>query len=144
MPSLTTRVPDLQRIGPVVEALVGSSSVLKEALQKEKKEIPRPVAVRMLIDTGAAVSAVKKGIAAQLRLKPHGITKIATPSNGAFQCPLYDVDILFPAHHIVIGNVRVIEGIFEGQNIDGLIGRDILKLGLFVYTGYDNSFTIAF
>ncbi|MDI6592044.1 MAG: hypothetical protein QME61_03900 [Patescibacteria group bacterium] len=44
----------------------------------------------------------------------------------------------------MIGNVRVIEGIFEGQNIDGLIGRDILKLGLFVYTGYDISFTIAF
>lgn len=144
MPSLTTRFPDLQRIGPVVEALIGPSSILKEALQKEKKEIPRPVSVRMLIDTGASISAIKKGIAAQLGLKPHGITKIATPSNGAFQCSLYDIDILFPVHHLVIGNVRVIEGIFEGQNIDGLIGRDILKLGLLVYTGYDNSFTIAF
>ena len=39
MPSLTTRFPDLQRIGPVVEALIGPSSILKEALQKEKKEI---------------------------------------------------------------------------------------------------------
>lgn len=144
MPSLTTRLPDLQHIGPIVEALIGLSSILKKTLQIEKKEIPRPVSGRLLIDTGASVSAIKKGIAAQLGLKPHGITKIATPSDGAFQCSLFDVDILFPVHHLVIKNVRVIEGIFKGQNIDGLIGRDILKLGLFVYTGYDNSFTIAF
>jgi predicted aspartyl protease len=144
MPSLTARLPDLQRIGPVVEVLISPSSILKEILQKEGKEIPRPVLARMLIDTGASISAIKKGIATQLGLKPHGITKIATPSNGAFQCPLYDIDILFPIHHMVITNVRVIEAIFEGQNIDGLIGRDILKLGLFIYTGYDNSFSIAF
>lgn len=144
MPSLTTRVPDLQHIGPVVEALIGPSSVLREALQKENKEIPQPVSARMLIDTGASVSAIKRGIATQLGLKAHGITKISTPSNGAYQCPLYDVDIIFPVHHLVIGNVRVIESAFEGQNIDGLIGRDVLKLGLLIYTGYDNSFTIAF
>lgn len=144
MPSLTTRIPDLQRIGPIVEALIGPSSILKEAFRREKKEISQPVPVRMIIDTGASVSAIKKGIATQLGLKAHGITKISTPSNGAHQCFLYDIDILFPVHHLVIENVRVIESAFEGQNIGGLIGRDILKLGLLVYTGYDNSFTIAF
>jgi len=90
----------------------------------------------MLVDsaTGASVSAIKAGIATQLGLKSHGITKIATPSDGAHQCPLYDIDILFPVHQLVTKNVRVIESAFEGQNIDGLIGRDILKLGLMVYT----------
>ncbi|NQU82515.1 MAG: aspartyl protease family protein [Parcubacteria group bacterium] len=144
MPSLTKRIPDLHHIGPIIEALIGVSSVTKDILQKEQKEIPQPITARMLVDTGASVSAIKKGVADQLGLKPHGLTKIATPSHGAHECPLYDVDILFSTHHTGIRNVRVIESAFEGQNIDGLIGRDILKLALLVYTGYDNSFTIAF
>lgn len=144
MPSLTTKVPDLQHTGPVLEVFIGPSSVLKGFLEKERKVIPQPVPVRMLIDTGASVSAIKRGIASQLGLKPHGLTKISTPSDGAFQCPLFDVDIFFPIHRMAVGNVRIIEAVLEGQNIDGLIGRDVLKLGLLVYTGYDSSFTIAF
>lgn len=144
MPSLTAKLPDLQHTGPIVQALIGPSSIFKDALQKEGGEAVHPTGTTMLIDTGASISAIKKGFAEQLGLKAHGITKIATPSNGAFQCPLYDVDIVFPNHRIIIANVTVIESAFEGQNIDGLIGRDILKLCLMVYTGYDNSFTIAF
>lgn len=144
MPSLTVRIPDLHHRGAIIEILIAPSSALREALQKEKEEIPKPIPARMLIDTGASISAIKKGFADKLRLKLHDITKIATPSNGAYECPLYDVDILFPVHQIIIKNVGVIEATFEGQDIDGLIGRDILKLGLLVYTGYDNSFTIAF
>jgi predicted aspartyl protease len=143
MPCLTTRAPNLQHRGPIIETLVGPSSILKGTLQKEEKEIPQPVSVRMLIDTGASVSAIKTGIATQFGLKAHGIAKIATPSNGAHECPLYDVDILLPVHHLEIKNVRVIESALEGQNIDGLIGRDILRLGLFVYSGYDDSFVFA-
>lgn len=144
MPSLTARIPDLQYVGPVVGVQIGPSSALRKALQERNGSIPQPVEAKMLIDTGASLSAIKEGIASHLGLKAHGITKIATPSDGSYQCSLYDVDILFPVHHLVVPNVRVIESAFEKQNIDGLIGRDILKIGLLVYTGYDNSFTIAF
>lgn len=144
MPSLTVRIPNLQQRGAIIETLIAPSSVLREVLQKENKQIPKPIPARMLIDTGASISAIKKGFAERLSLKLHDITKIATPSNGAYRCPLYDIDILFPAHQVAIKNVGVIEATLEGQDIDGLIGRNILKLGLFIYTGYDNSFTIAF
>lgn len=144
MPSLTSRIPELKTIGPIVEALIGPSSVSIEALQKENKTVPNPVVVRLLIDTGASISSIRTGIANQLGLTPHGTTKIATPSDHSYQVPLYDVDVLFRTHQIRIQNIRVIESPLKGQNIDGLIGRDILQLGVLIYTGYDNSFTIAF
>ncbi|MBM4177238.1 aspartyl protease family protein [Candidatus Gribaldobacteria bacterium] len=147
MPSLTTRLADLQRLGPIIEVMVIPSRALREAILKDKKQIPgEPQSVRltMLIDTGASVSAIKKGVAQKLNLEPHGITRIATPSHKEFECPLYDVDLLFPNHKIAVANITAIESEFEGQAIDGLIGRDVLKNGLMIYSGYDNSFTLAF
>lgn len=144
MPCLTVRIPDLQHRGAIIDTLIAPSSALREVLQKEGKEIPKPIPARLLIDTGASISAIKKGFAEKLRLKLHDITKIATPSNGAYECPLYDIDIIFPIHQIIIKNIGVIEAAFEGQDIDGLIGRDVLKLGLLIYSGYDNTFIFAF
>lgn len=66
MPSLTTRLPNLQQTGPLIEVFVSPSSALKEVLEKENKNIPQPVKKMMLIDTGASVSAIKKGIAKEL------------------------------------------------------------------------------
>lgn len=67
-----------------------------------------------------------------------------TSSHKEYECPLYDIDLLFPNHKIAVANITAIESDFEGQRIDGLIGRDVLKNGLMIYSGYDNSFTLAF
>ena len=144
MPLLTTRVPSLHLSGPTIEVLITPSSALRKILEEGKKAVPQPVKKIMLIDTGASASAIKVGIAKDLNLKPHGTINIATASHHNVVCPTYDVDIVFKLHKVVVQNVHVFESNFEGQTIDGLIGRDILNQGMLIYTGYDNSFTLGF
>lgn len=38
----------------------------------------------------------------------------------------------------------VLEAPLQGQNIDCLIGRDVLSQGVFVYIGYTNLFSLSF
>ena len=144
MPLLTTRVPSLQSSGPTIEVLVTISSVARVALEARNQKVPQSVKKLMLIDTGASASAIKVGIAKELNLTPHGTINIATASHHNVVCATYDVDLVFQLHKVVVQNVRVFESNFEGQTIDGLIGRDILGQGILIYTGYDNSFTLGF
>lgn len=144
MPSLTARLPNLQQTGPLIEVLISPSSALRAILEAGGKSIPQPVRKMMLIDTGASASAIKTGIARELGLTPHGTISISTASHKSHVCLTYDVDLIFSIQRVGVQNVRVFETKFEGQNIDGLIGRDVLRLGVLIYNGYDQSFTLSF
>lgn len=144
MPLLTTRVPALATSGPIIEVQIAPSQALRKVLEEQKHQIPQPIKKIMLIDTGASASAIKTGIARDLNLTAHGTITISTASHREVVCPVYDVDLIFPIQRVVVPNIRVFETTFEGQPIDGLIGRDILGRGILIYTGYDNSFTLGF
>lgn len=85
---------------------------------------------------------MKTGTANELGLLPKGVVYVNTPSDHAVRCFTYDLDILFPDHRAIV-NVLVCEAPLTGQNIDGLLGRDVLQNCLLVYSGYDNQFTLA-
>ena len=50
--------------------------------------------------------------------------------------------ILFP-NNVVVETV-VIAAPLQGQHIQCLIGRDVLRHGVFIYTGYTETFTLSF
>jgi len=50
--------------------------------------------------------------------------------------------LLFP-NNVIVETV-VIAAPLQGQNILCLIGRDVLQHGVFIYTGYVNTFTLSF
>ena len=95
-----------------------------------------------MIDTGATATVVREDIVKQLSLHPVGITLINTPSSTNVQCYEYLVRLLFP-NNVVVETV-VIAAPLQGQHIQCLIGRDVLKHGVFIYTGYINTFTLSF
>jgi len=95
-----------------------------------------------LIDTGATRTVVKTGIAAALGLKPVGGIYVNTPSTSRHFCYEYAVRLIFP-NRVVVDQV-VIEAPLKDQPIDCLIGRDILRQGVLVYVGPQNSFTLSF
>lgn len=144
MPSLTTRLLNLQQTGPLIEVFISPSLALRTVLEKGNKPIPQPIKKMMLIDTGASASAIKTGIAKELGLTPHGTISISTASHKSHVCLTYDIDLIFSIQRVGVQNIRVFETKFEGQNIDGLIGRDVLRLGVLIYNGYDQSFTLSF
>jgi len=43
-----------------------------------------------------------------------------------------------------IRTLPVIESDFSAQGFDGLLGRDVLSQGIFIFNGSGNSFTLSF
>lgn len=142
MPSFTTRVPNLQEVGPVVEVRLAVGSIIEEVLAQGDQSPPTPVQALAMIDTGATRTIVREDIVRQLGLNPVGLTLISTPSSTNVQCCEYLMRLLF-AHRVVVETV-VIAAPLQGQHIQCLIGQDVLRHGVFIYTGYDNAFTLSF
>lgn len=85
---------------------------------------------------------MQQGIAAQLGLNPVSLTYISTPSSTNVPCYEYSVRLIFPNN--VVADVPILEAPLQGQNIQCLIGRDILAQGVLVYIGYQNLYSLSF
>lgn len=112
------------------------------ALQSAGAAVPAPVPALAMIDTGASGSVIRQGLAAQLGLNPIGLTYVTTPSSTNVPCYEYAVRLIFPNN--VIADVAVLEAPLQGQNMQCLIGRDVLAHGVLVYIGYQNLFSLSF
>lgn len=142
MPSFTTQIPNMQGVGPVVEVRLAVGTIIEEVLKRDKQNIPTPVQALAMIDTGATGTVVREDIVKQLNLNPVGLTLINTPSSTNVQCYEYLMRILFPNNVLV--EAVVIAAPLHGQHIQCLIGRDVLRHGVLIYTGYIDSFTLSF
>ena len=142
MSSFTTQVPNLQQTGPIVDIKIAVGSVIEEVLQKNRENIPTPVSTVAMIDTGATSTVIQDSTAKALNLNPVGVALINTPSSTNVQCYEYLIRLLFP-NNVVIETVAIAAPL-QNQHIQCLIGRDVLRHGVFIYTGYINSFTLSF
>ncbi|HPD19109.1 MAG TPA: hypothetical protein PLF61_05555 [Candidatus Goldiibacteriota bacterium] len=142
MPSFTATIPNLQRSGPIVEVLIMPSRKLIEVLQNRNQQISQPVRVLAMIDTGATSSVVNSKIIQDLGLNPIGTVKINTPSSTGLTCYQYQAGIVFP-NNIVVETDELIEVPLQEQNIQCLIGRDVLKFGVLIYNGYTQTITFS-
>jgi len=142
MPSFTAQLPNLQALGPTVDMRVWIGTPVEEAMKKTGTKLPDPVAVKAMIDTGATGSVIQPAIAQSLGLQPIGVVSICTPSSENVPCYQYVVRLLFP-NNVIVEAVAV-EAPLKGQQIQCLIGRDVLAHAVLVYTGYINQFTLSF
>src|SRR3989344_5389531 len=142
MPSVTLGSSDLYKEGPVLEVQFLIPLELEKKYKEEGKEVPAPVIVKALIDTGASNCVVKKEIPEQLKLEPTGVIKINTPSSKEHECYQYFMRMVIPAHSLTYQG-PFIGAPLDGQEISGLIGRDLLKHSILIYIGYNNQFTLS-
>ena len=89
-----------------------------------------------LIDTGANISCISKKLVKKLNLVPVGAAKVSTPSGTAI-LDKYIVNISFKGK-MLFPNVFVLESEIGNQNIDLLIGMDILKNTDITISNFDN------
>lgn len=132
----------MEKAGPIVDVRLAVGSIVEDVLRRNNQSIPTPVAGIAMIDTGATRTVINKEIVSQLNLNPVGLTSINTPSDDNVQCYEYLVRIFFPQD--VIAETVAIVAPLKGQHIQCLIGRDVLLYGVFIYTGYMNTFTLSF
>jgi predicted aspartyl protease len=142
MPSFTTQLPNLQASGPVVDIRVLVGTPVQEVLKKGGGKVPGPIPVKGMIDTGATGSVIQPEVAKQPGLQPIGVVNISTPSSANVPCAQYVVRPMFPNNVMV--EAIAIEAPLRGQQIQCLVGRDVLAHGVLVYTGYINQFTLSF
>jgi len=115
-----------------------------ERMAKGKFGLPtETMSLKALIDTGASCSVINSTVIKQLALEPVGENLMNTPSHSKVPCKIFDIRIIMP-NNVRIKSVLVAEAPLEGQNIQCLIGRDILGLGILVYNGKDSSFSLSF
>lgn len=142
MPSITVTSPNLQADGPTLEVRFLISKELEDKLIKEGNGIPEPVIVKAQIDTGASNCVVQEDIPKKLNLQPVDSIKINTPSTRDHPCYRYYMRMVIPAQNLTY------DGLFTaaplaGQNIESLIGRDLLGQGILIYIGYAKQFTLS-
>jgi hypothetical protein len=146
MPILTA---SLSPEGPVISVLVGVSVPRFSALQRAGQQPPAARPARLLIDTGASISAIDSQLIQALAVPPSGSIQIHTPSTGAtpHTCNTFDVAIALPLPGQQIWwlatSLAVTESSFSAQGIDGLIGRDILSNCVVAFNGPAGHVTLA-
>lgn len=96
---------------------------------------------RGLWDTGASKSSITRRIVDDLNLIPVGNTNIST-ANGIVSVNTYFVDIGLP-NGVTVKNVLV-SCADLGEDIDVLIGMDIIRHGDFSITNTNNKTTFSF
>jgi hypothetical protein len=142
VPGYTWTEPDLQRRGPVITVSIAATAAAEAAARVAGSEIPDPVTVPALVDTGAGVSAVSPGTAQRLGLPPAGVTLVSTPSSSRAWLAHYAVRFLLPGGAAV--EATAVEAELAGHGTGAILGRDVLAHAVFVYVGYAGQCTIAF
>jgi hypothetical protein len=134
--------------GPVIALVVGVSFAKHSILKKKGMTAPNPVVMHFLVDSGASHTVVDAQAIAPLGITPTGITYIHTPSTGDTPVAVQQYDVSLFLHHPdnskMIPNLAVTASDFSKQNIQGLLGRDVLEHCLLVYDGRAGSFALAF
>jgi predicted aspartyl protease len=145
---LEFRYPQPQTLsffGPVIVTNLTITDVHRKAMEAAGQRPPAPVQCRFLLDTGADGTVVKHEIAERAGLKLisentplHGVG-IDTTGRTYMGRVLFVVQsrISTVARHTVAVETRVMGAKLESDQIDGLIGRDVLQHFEFTYDGHE-------
>jgi predicted aspartyl protease len=95
-----------------------------------------------IIDTGAIVSIISRGIVEKMGAKPQAYRFMDTASEQHVITPVYDASIML-CDRLEITNLTVGDGVLpEGEEC--LIGMDILSLGDLAVSHFDGKTCISF
>ncbi|HLZ43376.1 MAG TPA: hypothetical protein VKQ11_20580 [Candidatus Sulfotelmatobacter sp.] len=126
----------LQLQGPVIEIVIGTSRPELEEGRRIGLEYPE-LAIKALIDTGAALTVINPQIASTCRLLHTDWSRITAVGGSEGTFPAYAAAISFPKTELPSFDViRVVAcPIIRQPFYSCLIGRDILRKWLLTYDG---------
>ena len=94
-----------------------------------------------LWDTGSNISVISADLASKMRLEPVGTMNVET-AGGKIIMNKYIISVSLP-NHLNIENIMISSGNL-GEGVDILIGMDIITLGDFSITNYNNKTIFSF
>jgi hypothetical protein len=141
LPRLKRNFGDLTRSGPTIEVRLEPILSVQRILKAEGQEIPF-VALLGMIDTGASGTLAQTTAFKEIGVEPYAVVRLFTASttDPLFRRKFRVRVILAPA---MAFEVDAVEGALVGQNVQDLIGRDILEEVSFTYDGPNSRFSIS-
>jgi hypothetical protein len=146
MPHLTFPI---DRDGLVVPGLVGFNDQATAALVQANQPVPRPLAIRALLDSGCDVTAVSPDIVSHF-----GLTSVHSGSSqtasGSVLVKLYKISLSIhglsgaAAPMLTYSDLLVTRLAVPLPNLDVLVGLDIIKQCLLIIDGPGDRFTLSF
>lgn len=133
--------------GPLVDVRVGVSHSRRRYMESHGIDVPHPISLTFIVDTGAGTTMVNDQYMRALRLDPHNIRHIltATSDEKPTECATYDIGleiVCYDEGPLVFPAVEVLARPLFNHSVDGMIGRDILGKVIFTMHGPDRNFRI--
>jgi len=148
MPMITG---ELSWHGAIVPLRVGVSRNRKARLEHLRMTVPQEVIVLAQIDTSSHVTALMPDALRSLQIRPFSTMRLRTPSttrDNPHECFVYDVAITLQSGDTSwpVPSVHVIQcdDFNPDEEVQALIGRDILRHCVFTFSGPHNSFSLSF
>lgn len=143
MGSYSASSTDLPSIGPLIDLFVTAPPELVDWLAANGRNVPAPVKVVAMIDTGASQTVIRSDVAESLGLTPKDQVRVNTPSHSGVACFTYDVNLVFQGGDLDPQRLICLAASLPNASVRALIGRDLLSRGILVYTGTTNSWTLS-
>jgi len=136
--------------GPIIQVQLSPSFPLQEAMRQANQPIPPPVTANFIVDTGATGTMADTRLVMRLGLNPINTIYMHTPSTGItpVACFQFDMSIQItgasPGTGWTIDSIPILAGTLASRGVEGLLGRDVLDLGILIYSGATGQFTLAY
>jgi len=129
--------------GPCIDVVVVNSHEVIKAWRAVGLEMPEPVKMKALLDTGAAVTVISKTFAKYCKLLQTGETEIRV-LGSQHKCGEYAGAISFPGTNLrPFDPIRIVSADFvQERHYAILIGRDILRNWTITFDGRSKRVTI--
>ena len=149
MPFITGRITEE---GAIVVMQVGVSRDRQARLESVGFAVPQRIVIRAQIDTGSFVTVFSPHVFERLGISPIEVIAVRTPSTKPGEpcwCDLYDVSVILTSgtSEVVIPNLGVITSLDldqDGEEVQAILGRDVLNRCAFNYYGPQQEFHLAF
>jgi hypothetical protein len=140
----------VQSNGLLIDVQVGVSAARRAQLWKRGLAVPPPVSATFIIDTGADTTLVNDQIMRTLALTPTDQAKVLTSASVGVP-EVYDVfDVALEIVNRkgqpswVLQPLAVLAKHLPNQGTDGMLGRDVLSLGILEYDGPRAQFKLTY
>jgi predicted aspartyl protease len=134
---------DLRENGPRIQVRIGHSEMEYAQSRLFGVELPEPLVVKGLIDTGASITVINPKVAESRQLRQTGFTILSAAGSQA-KYPEYVASMSFPGSGLRgFDLIRVVACQLPSQPIACLLGRDILRRWLLTYNGKSATVSIS-